>query len=67
MNKLKCFFGFHEWMPISRGKGQMGKRGEAVICVNRCIHCGKETAFISSELGDKTVGLEYAKSVMDIK
>lgn len=76
MNKIKCFFGVHKWMSVARvnGKahmssvfmGDMGKQ-DIRLCVDRCIHCGNEKAYMSSYAGDQTVGLEYAKGVLGIK
>ena len=63
-------------MSIARAKGKahmgslfMGDLGkqDITLCLDRCIHCGTETAYISSYAGDQTVGLEYAKGILDIK
>ena len=76
MNKIKCFFGVHKWIPVARTKGKaemhslltgnMGKQ-DITLCVDICIYCNKETAYMSSYIGDQTVGLEYAKGILGIK
>jgi hypothetical protein len=76
MNRIKCFLEIHKWMSIARktGKAQMygvlssnlGQQ-DAVLCVDRCIHCGKETAYMSTCHGNQSVGLEYAKGILGIK
>jgi len=66
--KIKCFLGFHKWMPVARQKGKTTvENHDVVLCLDRCIHCDKEWAYISGITGDYTVGLEYAKGILGIK
>jgi len=72
MNRIKCFLEIHKWRSIARKKGKAQMYGvlssnlgqqDAVLCVDRCIHCGRETAYMSTSRGDQPVGLEYAKEI----
>lgn len=74
--KIKCLFGAHKWMNIGRVKGTaarnrlfyVGQNQEPVfLCVDLCIHCNAENAYMSSCTGDQKVGVAYAKGLLGIK
>ena len=72
MNFIKNLFHRHTWKTVGRAKGKAkvgnmfgmtSEKTDVALCLDRCS-CGKERAYLSTYLGDESVGLNYAKSTL---
>jgi hypothetical protein len=42
MNKVLCFFGFHNWVQINENKKTSAKKGYIIYfsTIHKCLNCG---------------------------